>query len=267
MKKYFFYAFCFSLFFLMVSCNKKITSVEKLKQENTYSVTYEGISRKFSLYLPQTEETDTNPYPLIMMLHGYGNTSQSFRSRTEMEKFALPKGVAVCYVSSGNDPGWNFTGDKSKKNDAAFLKALALYIQKNYNCDPKNTFLCGFSNGAFMTGLMALKYPESFSGFICVSGLPTLKTWEEFIHDPKRNRKNIPLMLVYGTEDDVIPFRSAGKNVQYNFPFIEDVISHFESSAKSRLNYIQIEKGHHQWPEARTTGFQIDELILDFMIH
>lgn len=240
----------FSLSFFS-GCKGAINNVTPDEQENVFICRFQGIKRRFSVFLPEEK-----PKGFILMLHGYGESISYFKNKTFIEKYALPEGIGVCYVSSGNEPGWNYGIPSSRKNDEKFLLELSAYLKKKYGSPESKTFLCGFSNGAFMTGTMALKYPHRFEGYICVEGLPTLATWNKL--KPGAN-----LMVVYGTKDDLIPFRSAGKNVQYNFPFIEDVISKFEKSG-AFFEAVEILNGRHQWPEARTTDYEINEKILSF---
>lgn len=245
----------FLCIFLLITffsgCRNKITTVSPEEPANVFSCSFQGIKRRFSVFLPEEK-----PEGFILMLHGYGESISSFRNKTFMDKYALPAGYAVCYVSSGNEPGWNYGIPSSRKNDEKFLPALADYLKEIYGNSRSKTFLCGFSNGAFMTGTMAIKFPRNFDGYICVEGLPTLAAWN-------KRKAGANFMVVYGTKDDLIPFRSAEKNVQYNFPFIEDLISHFENSG-AIFEAVEIPNGRHQWPESRTTGYEIDELILDF---
>lgn len=258
---------------------KGITDIKKEGGENTFSCSYKNTVRKYSLWLPETE----TPEGLILMLHGYGETITSFKSRTKMNDYALPSGYAVCYVSSGNEPGWNSGSGVSKKDDYGFLCALNTYLCEAYSILVSGTYLCGFSNGAFMCHYAALQKKTPFAGIIAVSGLAPLNVWE-------KNKANCKLDLfqVYGTKDDlVLSKKNAKENVSRGYPYIEDVTEQwikvnsleFEedfmpgetsflkayTGLKNKMWILQVKDYPHQWPASRTTGYELSALIIDFL--
>jgi len=254
--------------------------VEKEAVENTFSCNYKNTVRKYSLYLP---ENPSSTEGLILMLHGYGESITSFKNKTKMNGAALPRGFAVCYVSSGNEPGWNFGGTRGKKDDYAFLVSLSEYLKKEYEVPENRVFLCGFSNGAFMCHYAALQKKQPFAGIISVSGLAVLEVWN-------KNLKNCrtDLFQVYGTKDDlVLSKENAKENISRGYPYIEEVrdawisenslilsesetineISHLEKYAgeKNKMWIMKIDNYPHQWPDSRTTGYELSDLIIDFL--
>ena len=60
-----------------------LSEVEHLK-ENSFSCRFDGIKHKFILDLPE----QTDGAPLVLMLPGYGNTAESFRSTVHFEQEA-----------------------------------------------------------------------------------------------------------------------------------------------------------------------------------
>ena len=76
------------------SSGPKLEDVE-LEKDNKYSCTFEDVKHDFIISLPQ----ESKNAPLIVMLHGAGDSADNFRSTSGFEDDALPKGYAVCYVS------------------------------------------------------------------------------------------------------------------------------------------------------------------------
>lgn len=273
-----FFSFCLIKSNLIFAKQTKLQDINISDQKNEYFCTWEKTQRKFSLFLPEED-----PKGIFIMLHGAGQTIQGFKSLTQMEQSAVPAGYAVCYVSSGNDVVWNAGNKISKKDDLGFICALAHYFQKTYSLQKTNTYLCGFSNGAFMTYYTALQKKSPFGSIIAVAGLAPLEIWT-------KNRANADcnLFQVYGSKDELVLSKEKEKpNVQRAYPYIEDVtdfwitynkldfieendlgnnaiLSKYEKDTK-RLWIMKIKDYPHQWPAARTTGFELSDIIIEFV--
>lgn len=267
--------------FLCSSCSGKNNfSVESKDDGNLYSCVYKGTERKISLWLPENAAISG----MVFMLHGYGETINSFKNKTGMNDYALSEGYGVCYISSGNEPGWNSGIGVSKKDDYGFICSLIKYFQKEYNFSKEKTYLCGFSNGAFMVHYGALHKNPPFRGIIAVAGLAPITQWEKY----KKNF-SVDLFQVYGTKDDLVLSEENKKpGVSRGYPYIEDVIENwkkvnsfeFESSMmpgetsflneyygkNNKMWVLQIKDYPHQWPESRSTGFDLSGLIMDFVL-
>ncbi|MCQ2574353.1 MAG: hypothetical protein MJ182_10705 [Treponema sp.] len=277
-KLYILFCFCFITSNRIFAKQIKPQDITISDRKNEFYCNWDNTQRKFSLYLPEE-----NPKGIFIMLHGAGQTIQSFKSLTKMEQSAVPAGYAVCYVSSGKDGVWNSGNKTSKKDDLGFICALARFFQDTYNLQKESTFLCGFSNGAFMTHYTALQKKSPFGSIIAVAGLAPLKTWTK-----NRINANCNLFQVYGSKDDLVLSKEEEKpNVQRAYPYIEDVtyfwINHnklelleegdFGNNAflskygkNSKKFWLMTIKDYpHQWPASRTTGFELSDIIVEFV--
>jgi len=76
-----------------------------------------------------------------------------------MNTLADIKGFAVCYPQGSLDETgvsfWNSELDYAPVDDVGFLTELAKYLQEHYKLSAKNTFVCGMSNGGFMSYTLA----------------------------------------------------------------------------------------------------------------
>ena len=261
----------------------EITDGEK---EGWLSCTYAGIRHDMILDLPETPDGA----PLIVMLPGYGQTAESFRSFTNMEEAANPRGYAVLYVTGApqpNDPtssyGWNSGLSPEGNPDTAFLKALAGSMQETYGFDSARTFAAGFSNGGFMMHRLAMECADTFAAVASVAGRITDSIWEN------RNEANsVGVLQITGEKDEVIPKHSDGTADRYDVPGIEDVMAYWAASNgltesasetvgdKSVLTKytgsgtskqvwdVFIPNGRHSWPNGDYNGVIANDLILDF---
>lgn len=277
-KLFIFFTFWLLASNLIFAKQTKLQDITVSDQKNVYTCIWDKTQRKFSLFLPEE-----SPKGIFIMLHGAGQTIQGFKSLTKMEQSAVPAGYAVCYVSSGKDGVWNAGSKTSKKDDLGYISALARYFQNTYSLQKENTYLCGFSNGAFMTNFTALQKKSPFGTIIAVAGLAPLNEWNK-----SRENTNCNLFLIYGTKDDLVLSKDGEKpNVQRAYPYIEDVVdfwithhklnlysqgdfgnntvlSKYENDSK-KFWLMEIKNYPHQWPASRTTGFELSDVILDFV--
>ena len=65
------------------------------KSEKTFTCSFDGVKHSFILDLPENSEGA----PLVIMLPGYGNTAEAFRTTVHFEEEANALGYAVVYVT------------------------------------------------------------------------------------------------------------------------------------------------------------------------
>lgn len=256
------------------------------EKDGWLSCTYAGISHDMILDLPETPDGA----PLIVMLPGYGQTAESFRSLVHMEEAANPRGYAVLYVTGApqpNDPtssySWNSGLSPEGNPDIAFLKALAGSMQETYGFDSTRTFAAGFSNGAFMMHSLAMEAADTFSAVVSVAGRMVENIWEN------RNETNqVSFFQITGEKDEIIPKHSDGTAEHYDVPGIEDITAYWAASngltesasetvgdrsvltkytgsgTAKQVWDVFIPNGRHSWPNGDYNGVIANELILDF---
>ena len=276
---------------MVSSCAKKreiiplsgVTHIE----DNRYSCTFDDIEHEFILCLPE----ETKGAPLVLMLHGAGESADVMRRTTEFDEAAVSEGYAVCYVNGAVDKasthplkGWNAGTAGGENRDTEFLVSLATYLENEYQLDTKRTFSVGFSYGGFMGYRLAVEAPDIFEAAVSVAGIMPLTMWEK-----KEERSNVGIFQITGSNDDIIPRREAGSSGSAIAPPIEDVISYWaeadgldllseepvgNSSTLTRYGsgdkapqvwHILVDNGYHSWPSESITGIDTNALILEFL--
>ncbi len=265
----------------------KLEDVEETG-DNKFLCSYDNVRHDFITDFPE----DTKGAPLVIMLHGYSNTAESFRNTVHFEKDALPKGYGVVYVTGASDPqdktsgiGWNSGLGNGINKDTDFLKALASYLKEEYFFDENRIYAAGFSNGAFMTHTLALEASDTFAAVVSVAGFMTEKAWNE------RGKENdIGIFQITGEKDDVVPKNSDGSAKHNKAPAIEEVMDYWVSSNGLKLyessragKGSELEKygrengrevqvwnlyvsgGRHSWPDEKVTGIDTNSLIIEFL--
>lgn len=187
-----------SLFALLAICFTASAGTTK-----TETITDQGISRKYYLYLPDNLPTGA---PLVFILHGYGGSAESYLNNTSLTFKALAEEykVALCYPQATSDPknknGWNvyypWQIDAMKIDDCEFICNLAKHLQTTYNLSAKNTFLTGMSNGGEMCYLMAYRKPNEFAAIASMAGLTLIE-----MADRHNYTTPVAFMEVHGTGD------------------------------------------------------------------
>jgi polyhydroxybutyrate depolymerase len=178
-----------------------------------------GLERHVLIYVPAGMPADA--WPVVLMLHGAGGTSQWMLLETrwdeeaEREKFVvvlpdatLPqpdmplqffKNPQVWNDGSGLPPAsW------VQVDDVAFLRVLLGELPKHLPVDPARIYATGFSNGASMAFRLGLELSEQIAAIAPVAGY----CWQR---GPKPKRM-VPALYLVGDKDPLVPLE--GGNVE-----------------------------------------------------
>lgn len=259
----------------------------ELAEDGTGIVVYDGVKHDFILDLPEMVEGA----PLVLMLHGYGESASAFRQKTTFEQEANAKGYAVVYITGAPSPedstssaGWNSGIGISSNKDVEFLCALANSLCDTYSLDDSRVFAVGFSNGAFMMHRLAVEADDIFAAVVSVAGMMPENIWNNKPADCK-----IGFLQITGEKDDVVPKNSDGSAKFSKAPAIEEVMEYYivnnglvlsdtenigkksilekytSSDSDRQVWNIFIPDGRHSWPDESIVGFSTNQLILDFL--
>ena len=149
----------------------RLNSLE-LTEDGTGLAVYDGVNHDIIVNLPE----DAEGAPLVVMLHGYGESASAFMQKTAFEQEANPLGYAVIYVTGAPSPedktsaaGWNSGIGISSNKDVEFLCAIVNDLCDTYSLDRNRAFAVGFSNGAFMTHRLALEADDIFVAVVSLA--------------------------------------------------------------------------------------------------
>lgn len=258
-----------------------------LQGDNIYTCTYDDVKHDFIVELPKNSENA----PLVVMLHGYGESAEGFKGKVHFEERACEEGYGVVYVTGAPDPndktsanGWNSGIGEGGNEDVGFLIAIARYLQDEYGFDKERTFAVGFSNGAFMIHRLAMEAQDTYSALVSVAGMMPEAVWEY-----KNDTNNVSFMQITGEKDDVVPKNSDGSAAHSNAPAIEDVMTYWAFSNglvdaeisdigkrstitkhtgegnKKQVWDIFVKDARHSWPVETLTGIDTNGIILEFL--
>ena len=255
--------------------------------DNKYSCTYDGVYHEFILCLPE----NAKDAPLVLMLHGYGESADKFKDITRFDQTAVPEGYAVCYITGAPNPkdhtslrGWNSGIASGGNDDMAFLMALTDYLRKEYGLNKEKLYAIGFSNGAFLVHRLAIEAGDKFTGLVSVAGKMPETMWVK-----RKQAVCTNFFQITGEKDDVVPMKSTGSDKYTKDPAIEDVIDYWvtrEGLSKteesltdngsiltkygSDTNNISIwnlwiKDGRHAWPNESVNRISGNDYIMEFL--
>jgi phospholipase/carboxylesterase len=184
---------------------------------------YEGETRylaaevmlPFKLHVPASYDP-AKKYPLLIGLHGFGDQAQRFSRlwrylENEDIIFAVPEAP---YPYSESQPGfsWEPVGlpfDSEDLNQAYsfvndYILDLKDWITSSYNIG--DTWLLGFSQGAYFGYVLALNDPTSYTGLVACGGGIIQEAMQELNYDAARELK---IIISHGTQDKVVPYQQA----------------------------------------------------------
>jgi len=137
-----------------------------------------GGARGYHLFRPT--DLDLQPgekLPLMVMLHGCGQTGRDFAASTRMNALAVRHRFLVLYPEQdrlAHPQGcWNWYERRSGKADAEAATLMAAIDQACmlYPVDRDRMALAGLSAGASMAALLATRYPNRFRAVVMHSGV------------------------------------------------------------------------------------------------
>jgi len=195
-------------------------SEEEFEREITVTARY-----KYLLALPAGYEKGTERWPLMLFLHGAGESGADLAKVTA---HGPPKLIAEntrefpCIVVSPQSPGRGWNPD--------YLGGLLDDLCERYRVDPDRIYLTGLSMGGYGTWMLAAAQPNRFAAIvpICGGGNP----------DDAAKIKDLPTWVFHGAQDRTVKLENSEKMVNA----LKDVGSDVKFT-------IYPEAGHDSWTE------------------
>lgn len=132
--------------------------------------------RRYRLFKP-TGLSKAELHPLIVMLHGCGQSANDFAASTRMNKLAALYGFMVLYPEQDRlanaQACWNWfdTRNGRAKMEATSIVAALDHARILHPIDPHRVAVAGLSAGASMAALVGLLFPNRFAAVVMHSGV------------------------------------------------------------------------------------------------
>lgn len=134
-------------------------------------------ARRFWLYRPPDVKRNER-LPLMVMLHGCGQTAKSFAMSTRMNRIATRERFFVLYPEQdrlANAQGcWNWFDTRSGRayGEATLIMKAIDQVSLLYPVDRSRVAVAGLSAGASMAALLVTRHPGRFKAVVMHSGVP-----------------------------------------------------------------------------------------------
>jgi polyhydroxybutyrate depolymerase len=173
----------------------------------TKSVSFEfgGRDRSYLIHVPASYH-DREPVPLIVVLHGGGQSPASAEHMSHMSEKAEHRNFIVIYPSGtsrlGRMPTWN-SGSccayamNNHIDDVGFLRALIDKLENDYAIDPRRVFITGISNGGMMSYRVACELSDKVAAIAPVEGALDVAC---------NPAQPVSVIIFHGTADHLVPF-------------------------------------------------------------
>ncbi|MEC8253475.1 MAG: serine hydrolase [Planctomycetota bacterium] len=163
---------------------------------------HDGRSRRYHLHVPPRED-DASELPLLVVLHGGGDSGACAREVTRLDRIGVDMGFVVVFPDgTGNSTkqglSWNsgsadVYAARKQVDDVSFCKAIVADVQRRVAIDGDRVFVTGHGNGGMMCHRLAREAADVFKGIAPVAGAMNFTD----------EQSNVPMavLMVHGTED------------------------------------------------------------------
>lgn len=177
-------------------------------------IRHEDLSLKYVLNVP-SGRSDSDEMPLVVLMHGRGADALDLADVAPMMdgpggyRFVFPNAPKPFEAYPGMTFGWTwFDGwppaGKSLVESRNLMLTFLREITARYPTPNGKVVLAGFSQGALMAFDVGFRTDVELGGLVAMSGA----IFENDLPD-LRARKDLPVLIIHGIHDDVIPVLAA----------------------------------------------------------
>jgi polyhydroxybutyrate depolymerase len=165
------------------------------------------IPRPIRMEMPQNRwallyRLSGGPRPTLIVLHPYSGDALSTARCSGFLQAAIPRGFNVVVPEAVGHEWHDSPEARTSVDDIGFLTALVEKLVAGQIADRTRIFITGISNGGMMAFAMLSSRPDLFAGIGTISAGMPRNLFERF-----RLRKPMPLVMINGDADDVLPYR------------------------------------------------------------
>jgi phospholipase/carboxylesterase len=206
---------------------------------------------KYVLKVP-TAAPDDAPLPLVLLMHGRGADANDLADLAPMldppggARFVFPNAPTPFEAAPGMTfgytwfHGWPPRGASLHESRALLLAFLDELVER-YPTPPGKLIVSGFSQGGLMSIDVGYRTGQPLAGIVVMSGAIVEDELPDFAA-----KKDVPVLIVHGTEDDMIPVLAARR-------------------ARRILEEHGIEPEYHEFPMGHHVTPESMEVVRNFM--
>lgn len=242
------------VFFVISSCsNDNSVNINDEPLTGTFdeSITYDGVTRNYILYVPDNYSAH-NPVPLIFNFHGWTQYNFMYINQSDFRPIADTAGFILVYPQgikgADNNPFWN-TDLNQSPDDIGFTEAMIDDISSRYNIDAARIYATGYSNGAYLSYALACFLNNRIAAIAPVKGS---------MYDWMTSNYNVlhptPILAINNTSDTLVPY--AGN--MFSHP-VEDAVQFWRG-----INNCNLIADTTRFPDIDPgDGIEVERLVYD----
>jgi phospholipase/carboxylesterase len=202
---------------------------------------HDDLSLGYVLSVPSGKPDDAE-MSLVMVMHGRGADANDLADLAPMiddgYRFVFPNAAKPFEPMPGYSFGWSWFDGWPPEGDSIVqsrTKLLALIdeLVKRYPTPAGKIAVTGFSQGGMMAIDVGFRTEQKVAGIVVMSGA----IYEADMPD-LRARRELPVLLIHGTQDDMIPVLAARRT------------RHILEEHGLAPEYHEFPMGHHVTPES-----------------
>lgn len=161
-----------------------------------------GVERRINVFIPPSYDFDGEAVPLVLALHGAGGTGAGLASFSGFNELADEQGFIVVYPD-GVNRAWNDARPDARIlqiDDVRFLSLVIDFMGRELHIDPDRVYAVGYSMGGMMAFRLGCQLRDKITAVASVAS-----TFPAYQLDSCLFAAPVPVMVVQGTEDPVVP--------------------------------------------------------------
>jgi len=194
----------------------------------------ESESIPYLLYLPKAYDSSNTNWPLMLFLHGRGESDGPL---SVVAKWGPPR-----LVSRGEDLPFIVASPQCPRADSwqrptqqKLLVALLDHLERTFRVDTNRVYLTGLSMGGYGSWRLAADHPERFAAVVPICGAGQTEDAGKL--------KELPIWVWHGTEDRAVALENSTKMVEA-----------IKAAGGTKVRYTILEHvGHNSWEAAYAT--------------
>ncbi len=188
-------------------------------------VQWQGAARSYLLRVPPDAGSD--PLPLVIALHGAGDSAGGFAEETRLGAAGDAAQMMVAFPSGTERvPGRETFNAQiccgeavgQQADDIGFIGALIDDVAAHHALDRHRIYATGMSNGGMLVYQLAARHPEWLAAIAPVSATIGGMTRDGNTYIIPVPKEPVPVMIIHGTQDGFILY-DGGASPNLKFPY------------------------------------------------